>query len=61
VLHNLDEENERHIYVSLWFIVCHNTLTNFGETLTLDDIVVREEATQAGSSCAIDELESSNR
>jgi hypothetical protein len=47
--------------VSWWFIVCHNTLTNFKETLTLDDVVVGDEATQAGSSCAIDEPESSNR
>lgn len=61
MLHNIDEENEGHIYVSWWFIVCHNTLTNFKETLTLDDVVVGDEATHAGSSCAIDEPESSNR
>jgi hypothetical protein len=44
MLRNLDEENKAYIYVSYWFIVYCTTLMNFGETLTLDDVVANDEA-----------------
>jgi len=48
-------------YASWWFIVCHNALANFGETLTIDDVMDKGEATQARDSHVIDESNSSNR
>jgi len=47
--------------VSRWLNVCNNELSNFGEKLTLDDIVAEEKAIQARYSYAIDEPESSSR
>jgi hypothetical protein len=42
-----------------WLNACRTGLEIFGESLTPDDVVVDDEATQAGaragSSCAIDE------
>jgi hypothetical protein len=47
VLCNIDEENEGYTYASWRFTIYHNALANFGETLTLDDVIVEDEATQA--------------
>ena len=46
---------------SWWFIVFHNALANFEETLTIDDVMDKGEATQARGSRAIDESSSSSR
>jgi hypothetical protein len=58
VLHNIDKEHEVYTYMSWWFNVYCNTLDNFEEMLTFDDVVAEDEATQAGVRCsrAIDEL-----
>jgi hypothetical protein len=64
-LRNTDEEIKVHTVVSRWFNVCCTGLDNFGEKLTLDDVVAEDKATQtgagAGSSCATHELGSSSR
>lgn len=46
MLRNLNEENKACIQVSYWFTVYRTALTNFGETLTLDDVVANDEATK---------------
>ena len=52
---NFDEENEGYIYMFSWFIIYHNPPANFRETLTLDDIMAENEATQIKNSHVIDE------
>ena len=60
MLCNLYEKKE-YTYASWWFIVCHNTLANFEETLIIDDVMDKGEATQARGSRAIDESSSFSR
>jgi hypothetical protein len=47
-LYNTDEK-KIHIIVSQWLNVYRTGLEIFGERLTRDDAVARDEATQAGS------------
>jgi hypothetical protein len=65
VLYNIDKENEGYNYVSWWFDVCRIGFKTFGERLTLDDVVVQDEATQTGAgdgpNRAINEHGSSSR
>jgi hypothetical protein len=60
-----DKESKVHTVASKWLNVCCNGLETFEERLTLDDVMVEDEATQAearaGSGCATDEPESSSR
>ena len=60
-----DKEGEVHTVASRWLNVCCTGLETFEERLTLDDVMVEDEATQAGaragSGCATDEPESSSR
>ena len=65
MLCSIDKENERYIYMSLWFTICCTRLETFGERLTLDDVMAEYEVTQTGardgSNQAIDEPESFSR
>jgi hypothetical protein len=65
MLCNIDKENKGYTYMSWWFNVCCIRLETLEERLTLDDVVVEDEATQTGvgdgSSHAIDEPESFGR
>jgi hypothetical protein len=58
-LRSINEESKVHTIMFRWLNACRTGLEIFGESLTLDDVVVDDEATQAGaragSSCAIDE------
>lgn len=62
---NIDEENKGYTYTSEWFKVYHNGFDTFGENLTLNDAMTKDEATKAkaGARCShiIDELGSFNR
>ena len=61
----LSEESKVHTVVSQWLNVCRTALETFGEKLTLNDVVTKDETThtgaRAGSSRATDELGSSSR
>jgi hypothetical protein len=65
MLCNIEEENEGYTYMFWWFNVCCPILETFGERLTLDNVVAKDEATQTevgdGSICALDEPESIGR
>lgn len=65
MLHNIDKEHKGYSYASQWFDFCCNALENLGEMLTLDDVMIEDEATQAGTgvgcSHAVDEPRSSSR
>ena len=62
---SIDKESEVHTVASRWLNACCTGLETFEEKLTLDDVMVEDEATQAGaragSGCATDEPESSSR
>ena len=45
VLCNIDKENEGYTYMSPWFNVCCTRLETFGERLTLDDVMEKNEFT----------------
>jgi len=47
VHHNIDKEHEGYTYAYRWFNVCCNVLENFGDMLTLDDVVLEDEVTWA--------------
>ena len=60
-----DERSYLYTYASEWFKVYRNRFDTFGENLTLDDAMTKDEATKAKAvarcSHIIDELESFNR
>jgi hypothetical protein len=45
MLHNIDEKNKGYTYISWWFNIFHNGLDTFGERLTLDNVVAKNEGT----------------
>jgi hypothetical protein len=63
-LRSINEESKVHTIMFRWLNAYRTGLEIFGESLTLDDVVVDDEATQAGAragfSCAIEESGSSS-
>jgi hypothetical protein len=56
-----DDDGQTHYYAYFWFKTCHTTLKLLGETLSLDDIVLKDETTLTSESHVIDEFDSSTR
>ena len=55
-LHNLNDDDWlARYYASSWFETCHTTLDMLGETLSLDDVVSKDETTQTGGSHVVGE------
>lgn len=48
-------------HVSVWFETCYTAQNLLGETLSLNDIVLKDETTQISEDCADDEADPSTR
>ena len=61
-LHDLDDDDGlSHYYVFFWFKTCRTTLYLFGKTLSLYDVVSKDETTKIDESRDIDEADPSTR
>ena len=49
MLHNIDEKHKEYTYASWRFNIFRNGLDNFGDRLTIEDVVADDETTQVGA------------